>query len=188
MTTKSTPRHSTGPAAQINLMGYAKATQTAHGIHMRLRARAFIVSERPHKDEQQMENKSTMDNEQAAKETETTSSSSSSSSRTKSRLRWDSLFSHNNEETTTKVSSTDEDIKSSNVAKLDPERTICFVSIDTGMVRPRRKRIREREMFLVSCFSRLFAFFFVSNIAVAVFLFIFSFPFFWKNHVRGQIY
>jgi neutral ceramidase len=36
--------HRTGPAAQINLMGYAKTSQTAHGIHQRLRARAFIAA------------------------------------------------------------------------------------------------------------------------------------------------
>ncbi|XP_073225001.1 neutral ceramidase 1 isoform X2 [Cicer arietinum] len=34
----------TGPAADVNLMGYAKAEQVASGIHFRLRARAFIVA------------------------------------------------------------------------------------------------------------------------------------------------
>jgi len=41
----SLQRHRTGPAAQHNLMGYARAGQTAHGIHQRLRARAFIIAE-----------------------------------------------------------------------------------------------------------------------------------------------
>ncbi|WVY92521.1 hypothetical protein V8G54_031609 [Vigna mungo] len=35
----------TGPAADVNMMGYANTGQTASGIHFRLRARAFIVSE-----------------------------------------------------------------------------------------------------------------------------------------------
>lgn len=35
----------TGPAADVNMMGYANPTQNAAGIHLRLRARAFIVAE-----------------------------------------------------------------------------------------------------------------------------------------------
>lgn len=35
----------TGPAAQINFMGYARSEQTGTGIHMRLRARSFIISD-----------------------------------------------------------------------------------------------------------------------------------------------
>ncbi|KAF8396872.1 hypothetical protein HHK36_018507 [Tetracentron sinense] len=35
----------TGPAADVNMMGYANTEQTASGIHFRLRARAFIVAE-----------------------------------------------------------------------------------------------------------------------------------------------
>ncbi|KAM1748957.1 hypothetical protein ACFX12_009886 [Malus domestica] len=35
----------TGPAADVNMMGYANAEQTTSGIHFRLRARAFIVAE-----------------------------------------------------------------------------------------------------------------------------------------------
>ncbi|CAN1322846.1 Neutral ceramidase 2 [Linum perenne] len=35
----------TGPAAQVNLMGYANIQQNAAGIHFRLRARTFIVAE-----------------------------------------------------------------------------------------------------------------------------------------------
>ncbi|KAL0896797.1 hypothetical protein Bca101_080758 [Brassica carinata] len=37
----------TGPAADVNMMGYANTDQTASGIHFRLRARAFIVAESP---------------------------------------------------------------------------------------------------------------------------------------------
>lgn len=35
----------TGPAADVNMMGYANAEQIAAGIHFRLRARTFIVAE-----------------------------------------------------------------------------------------------------------------------------------------------
>lgn len=35
----------TGPAADVNMMGYANSDQTASGIHFRLRSRAFIVAE-----------------------------------------------------------------------------------------------------------------------------------------------
>ncbi|PWA75124.1 neutral/alkaline nonlysosomal ceramidase [Artemisia annua] len=37
----------TGPAADVNMMGYANMEQTTAGIHFRLRARTFIVAE-PH--------------------------------------------------------------------------------------------------------------------------------------------
>lgn len=35
----------TGPAADVNMMGYANTEQTASGVHFRLRARTFIVAE-----------------------------------------------------------------------------------------------------------------------------------------------
>lgn len=35
----------TGPAADVNMMGYANPTQNAAGIHLRQRARVFIVAE-----------------------------------------------------------------------------------------------------------------------------------------------
>lgn len=35
----------TGPAADVNMMGYANAEQLASGVHFRLRSRAFIVAE-----------------------------------------------------------------------------------------------------------------------------------------------
>lgn len=38
---------STGPAADVNLMGYGNIQQNAAGIHFRLRARAFVVVESP---------------------------------------------------------------------------------------------------------------------------------------------
>ena len=35
----------TGPAADVNMMGYANTEQIASGVHIRLRARTFIVAE-----------------------------------------------------------------------------------------------------------------------------------------------
>lgn len=35
----------TGPAADVNMMGYASIEQIASGIHFRLRARTFIAAE-----------------------------------------------------------------------------------------------------------------------------------------------
>lgn len=35
----------TGPAADVNMMGYANTEQIASGIHFRLKSRAFIVAE-----------------------------------------------------------------------------------------------------------------------------------------------
>lgn len=35
----------TGPAADVNMMGYANTGQIASGVHFRLRARTFIVAE-----------------------------------------------------------------------------------------------------------------------------------------------
>lgn len=35
----------TGPAADVNMMGYANTEQIASGVHFRLRARSFIVAE-----------------------------------------------------------------------------------------------------------------------------------------------
>lgn len=35
----------TGPAADVNMMGYANMDQIVSGVHFRLRSRAFIVAE-----------------------------------------------------------------------------------------------------------------------------------------------
>jgi len=89
----------TGPAAQINMMGYAKTSQDAHGIHMRLRSRAFIISERAALEEEKEEEE---------------------------------------------------------VANLDPERTICFVSIDAGMVRIKRETSRWKIVSGISLITGFF--------------------------------
>ncbi|KAL0476587.1 non-lysosomal ceramidase [Acrasis kona] len=36
----------TGPAAEVGMMGYAMVGQRTHGIHFRLRARAFVIADR----------------------------------------------------------------------------------------------------------------------------------------------
>jgi neutral ceramidase len=35
----------TGPAAEVNMMGYASMEQNSAGVHFRLRARTFIVAD-----------------------------------------------------------------------------------------------------------------------------------------------
>jgi neutral ceramidase len=35
----------TGPSVEVNFMGYAQASQVGAGIHLRLRARAFIIGD-----------------------------------------------------------------------------------------------------------------------------------------------
>ena len=39
----------TGPAAEVNMMGYAMLNQRTHGIHLRLRSRVFIVEHKESK-------------------------------------------------------------------------------------------------------------------------------------------
>ena len=90
----------TGPAAQINLMGYAKTSQTAHGIHQRLRARAFVVAEKP-----------------AIRQSEEFVNSDAefaSTSAVRRFLQW--WFGSDD-----------------TPPRLDPSKSICFVSIDAGM-------------------------------------------------------
>lgn len=147
----------TGPAAQINFMGYAKSTQAAHGIHLRLRSRAFIVSEAPTMDGEEDQGESSHDNDDDDDDSQVTtattdngdvtiqtihiqkeeSQSQSEQRRVEGFLRWTTrrknffFGSH-----TTKEVKEDDSIKghsSSLASQLDPDRTICFVSIDAGM-------------------------------------------------------
>ena len=106
----------TGPASEINLMGYAKAEQIAHGIHMRLRARAFIVSEKPALAEEEATTIETLPREDDLPTEE----------EGRARLlRWSS---RSNAQDDTKT-----ETRPSDISHLDPERTVCFVSIDAGM-------------------------------------------------------
>jgi hypothetical protein len=99
----------TGPAAQINFMGYGKTGQRGHGIHQRLRSRAFIIAEPP---------------TEAFPEEELVAVSREVEGKERSRLRWQ--FSSPKE--------TEEAPTPSRVSHIDPEKTICFVSMDVGMV------------------------------------------------------
>jgi hypothetical protein len=92
-------------------MGYAKAEQKAHGIHMRLRARAFILSSEEEPINSILEEEPNILTNQRL------------------RLGWSSLF-HRGDEQKEK----DEPTLSAHASRLDPEKTICFVSIDAGMV------------------------------------------------------
>lgn len=124
----------TGPAAQINLMGYAKAGQTAHGIHQRLRARAFIVSA-PKKKEEEDEtrnNSTSTDNDEtllAAAGAPIGSAAARRRDETTAGLRRPSL-----EEALVPPGEPPSSSDGNSTEELpDPDRTICFVSIDAGM-------------------------------------------------------
>ena len=106
-------------------MGYAKPQQTAHGIHMRLRARSFIVSEMVVIDEDAFDR-----TEPSSVESKDSLSSVLVGEQQRprheiSRLRWD----HTQEEGNIQSLP-----RSTPISHLDPSKTICFVSIDAGMV------------------------------------------------------
>ena len=103
----------TGPAAQINFMGYARGGQTGHGIHLRLRSRAFIIAEQP---SDKFFNDLFSDNVTEEVKDELSSLTDLI------RLRW------------TKPSAKSEAPPPSRISHIDPEKAICFVSIDAGMV------------------------------------------------------
>jgi neutral ceramidase len=113
----------TGPAAQINFMGYAKSTQTGHGIHLRLRSRAFIMSEA---DDSLLLMSDDSDHVSAVEiERERRDASISTTPSLLSgflRGMWHTRSSKSTI-TTTPL----------DVSRLDPEKTICFVSVDIGM-------------------------------------------------------
>jgi Neutral/alkaline non-lysosomal ceramidase, N-terminal len=105
----------TGPAAQINLMGYANPAQTAHGILMRLRSRAFLISQFP-EDLEGIENDSIAMEQQRQPEVEEVEEQE------RALLRWNWKKHKQNL------------VKENTLANMaDPERTVCFVSIDAGM-------------------------------------------------------
>ena len=163
----------TGPAAQINFMGYAKTTQTAHGIHQRLRARAFIVSQydssEDEEEEEEEEDQSNDDDEEVVDvqykstvksgsltKTESLMMRRSRTRRRRSHQRRDEHIDNPTSDKDAKVrqrrslrsffgifddndkmidSDDDGEAFDAMAAKkrLDPSKTICFVSIDTGM-------------------------------------------------------
>jgi len=92
-------------------MGYAQPSQTAHGIHMRLRSRAFIMAQLPENFE-----KSNMATQQRIRPEEFVVEEERSLLRWKWRRKRKNVAQQNT------------------LASLaDPERTVCFVSIDAGM-------------------------------------------------------
>ena len=90
-------------------MGYAQPAQTASGIHMRLRSRAFIIAQIP---------------ERIEKDAINTQQESEIVEEERSLLRWNWLQKRK------KVTRQE---KRTLAASADPERTVCFVSIDAGM-------------------------------------------------------
>lgn len=129
-------------------MGYAKTTQNGRGIHMRLRARAYIIAEPPsvenrssgdigtaytvqsrndtkneHMILDSMPSSLVMDEVEAEKEEEEVGVEVE---------RWWKLR-HRNKQGHGSIHGNV--VKDSDVSRLDPETTICFVSMDIGMVR-----------------------------------------------------
>lgn len=94
--------HRTGPAAQINLMGYARPSQTAHGIHQRLRARAFIIGQRDLETKPQISD-NPLESFSATSQARRFLNDQVDQSRTRG------------------------------LVDLNPDKTVCFVSIDAGM-------------------------------------------------------
>ena len=90
-------------------MGYGKSIQRGRGIHQRLRSRAFIIAEPP---------------TGAFLEEEFVAVSRAVEGQERSRLQWKFSTSKETEEVPTP----------SRVSHIDPEKTICFVSMDVGMV------------------------------------------------------
>lgn len=92
-------------------MGYARTTQTAHGIHQRLRARAFLISEIPAA-VVPSKSRATIPSGQAVRV---------------SRLRGNTTVNHSRH-------GPENDVPvSEGVLSADSSTTICFVSIDAGM-------------------------------------------------------
>lgn len=95
-------------------MGYAQPAQTARGIHMRLRSRAFIVAEPP--EEFNVQNADFIASQQQHEVEDDLAEQE------RSLLRWN-----------WKRKSKTVTQKNSLATMADPERTVCFVSIDAGM-------------------------------------------------------
>ena len=92
-------------------MGYAQPGQTAHGIHMRLRSRAFIMAQLP-----EGYNKDNIDSETTQQLKEDIVEEE------RLLLRW-----------SWKRKAKNVAQKNTLASLADPERTVCFVSIDAGM-------------------------------------------------------
>jgi hypothetical protein len=99
-------------------MGYANPAQTAHGILMRLRSRAFVISQRLPEDFEENEKDSIAAVEKRRRPQE----EGVEEQQERSLLRWNWKKPKHNL------------FKENTLASMaDPERTVCFVTIDAGM-------------------------------------------------------
>jgi neutral ceramidase len=105
-------------------MGYARATQNGHGIHQRLRARAFIISERPTSVSPSLVQQT--EEILASEEEYTFRDELAAMTEEQSRLR-SARYAERTEEQTRERNTIDTALTP------DPDRTICFVSVDIGM-------------------------------------------------------
>jgi len=140
----------TGPAAEVNMMGYGQADQTTHGIHQRLWARAFVIgssSSTPRQNqppptvpEQEMIER--LEEEEEEEEARIIVEPNNNNNRKNDNddgsswtdwllwpLRW--MTSSSTDGTSTNNNNDNDD---DNPTTPDPESSICFVSIDLCMV------------------------------------------------------
>jgi hypothetical protein len=129
----------TGPAAEINLMGYAKTSQMAHGIHMRLRARTFIIAEPP----TALHTSYKTANEHVAYADAVVADEEQE----RLRLRRKSGF----ENIPTERAFDPSKSLTLQVSRIDPDKAICFVSMDAGMVRLILCLCREYVFLFFQC-------------------------------------
>lgn len=105
----------TAACAEINFMGYARANQNGHGIHQRLRARAFVMSE-PYGAPSAVHDASRPHSHEIVE-------------RLGSRSRPDHYPRHISRQGRVE----DQANKEALSVLADPARTVCFVSVDIGM-------------------------------------------------------
>lgn len=122
----------TGPIAEVNFMGYADPSQTGHGIHQRLRARAYIISERDESpiilssnEYQANENVKDRSHDAFLDEWSVTNTAQSRKRAVLRRTEYKSRLNNVDE-----MHSRNRRDRS---ATIDSNRTICFVSVDLGM-------------------------------------------------------
>ena len=125
----------TGPAAQINFMGYAKSGQTGHGIHLRLRSRAFIISETVREKEATIQETTIQSRQQSLRQQRQREDDQDlpSSGDTSLFSRFLNFFLPRTYQRIDERTAEQPGNHQSTIDNLDPNRTICFVSVDIGM-------------------------------------------------------
>lgn len=159
-------------------MGYADPSQTGHGIHIRLRSRAFIISERPSWTEQQQKEQQKQQQQHPVMSTYA-ADSSTNSIEMNFKHKYDkeyngidsaTVFSETNSKTAvqrrlgrTKHENLDRTLNSNPAREenmiINPATTICFVSIDAGMgsdlltrrVLDRLDELKNQSSLLIPC-------------------------------------